>query len=87
MVLDSADQLLGVGSVMAGELQPEKVLARDGRRVTTVEARRLGTCAACRPSGPRPLCMGVFDGVHRGHEALLEATVAVAAERDLPPPP
>ncbi|HEX5579257.1 MAG TPA: tRNA pseudouridine(55) synthase TruB [Candidatus Limnocylindria bacterium] len=28
VVLDSADQLLGLGSVMAGQLQPEKVLAR-----------------------------------------------------------
>jgi tRNA pseudouridine55 synthase len=27
VVLDSADQLLGLGSVMAGQLQPEKVLA------------------------------------------------------------
>ena len=30
VVLDSADQLLGVGSVMAGQLQPEKVLATTG---------------------------------------------------------
>ena len=30
VVLDSAGQLLGVGSVMAGELQPEKVLAVTG---------------------------------------------------------
>jgi tRNA pseudouridine55 synthase len=30
VVLDSADQLLGVGSVMAGQLRPEKVLASTG---------------------------------------------------------
>ncbi len=30
VVLDSADQLLGVGSVTAGQLQPEKVLATTG---------------------------------------------------------
>jgi tRNA pseudouridine55 synthase len=30
VVLDSADRLLGVGSVMAGQLQPEKVLATTG---------------------------------------------------------
>ena len=33
VVLDSADQLLGVGSLTTGQLQPEKVLA-DGRGVT-----------------------------------------------------
>lgn len=31
--------------------------------------------------GPAALCMGVFDGVHRGHEALLRATTTAAAER------
>lgn len=30
VVLDGADQLIGVGSVMAGQLQPEKVLATTG---------------------------------------------------------
>ena len=30
VVLDSDDRLLGVGSVMAGQLQPEKVLATTG---------------------------------------------------------
>ena len=30
--------------------------------------------------GPAAVCMGVFDGVHRGHAALLGATVAAAAE-------
>lgn len=33
--------------------------------------------------GPAALCMGVFDGVHRGHRALLELTRRVAAERGL----
>ena len=31
--------------------------------------------------GPAALCMGVFDGVHRGHLALVAATVAAARER------
>jgi riboflavin kinase / FMN adenylyltransferase len=31
--------------------------------------------------GPAALCMGVFDGVHRGHLALIEATCAAAAQR------
>jgi riboflavin kinase / FMN adenylyltransferase len=30
--------------------------------------------------GPAALCMGVFDGVHRGHRALLGGAVAAAAE-------
>jgi riboflavin kinase / FMN adenylyltransferase len=30
--------------------------------------------------GPAALCMGVFDGVHRGHAALLGATVETAAQ-------
>jgi riboflavin kinase / FMN adenylyltransferase len=50
--------------------------------VTTVEARA-GDLRSLPPVGPAALCMGVFDGVHRGHEALLDATLAVAAERDL----
>jgi FAD synthase len=33
--------------------------------------------------GPAALTMGVFDGVHRGHQALLRATVAAAGERGL----
>jgi len=47
--------------------------------VTAVEVRAadLGSLPAI---GPAALCMGVFDGVHRGHEALLGATVAAAAE-------
>jgi riboflavin kinase/FMN adenylyltransferase len=31
--------------------------------------------------GPAALCMGVFDGVHRGHRALIDATRRVATER------
>jgi riboflavin kinase / FMN adenylyltransferase len=31
--------------------------------------------------GAAALCMGVFDGVHRGHLALARATIAAAAER------
>ncbi len=33
------------------------------------------------PVGPAALCMGVFDGVHLGHRALVERTAAAAAER------
>lgn len=33
--------------------------------------------------GPAALCMGVFDGVHLGHRALVELTARVAAERGL----
>lgn len=33
--------------------------------------------------GPAALCMGVFDGVHRGHRALTELTRHAAAERGL----
>jgi riboflavin kinase/FMN adenylyltransferase len=33
--------------------------------------------------GPAALCMGVFDGVHAGHRALLEATRAEAAARGI----
>ena len=31
------------------------------------------------------VCLGFFDGVHLGHRALIERTVAVARERDLVP--
>lgn len=31
--------------------------------------------------GPAAVCMGVFDGVHRGHRALAEMTVRAARER------
>ena len=31
--------------------------------------------------GPAALCMGVFDGVHRGHRALIDATRRAALER------
>jgi riboflavin kinase/FMN adenylyltransferase len=30
--------------------------------------------------GPAAVCMGVFDGVHRGHEVVLDAVMAAAAE-------
>lgn len=33
--------------------------------------------------GPAAVCMGVFDGVHRGHTALLDATVGAASGRGL----
>lgn len=33
--------------------------------------------------GPAAVTMGVFDGVHRGHAALLDATVRAAAERSV----
>ena len=69
----SADQLLGVGSVMAGQLRPGEGARHHGRGVTAVEPGA-PTCAACRRSGRRRSCMGVFDGVHRGHQALLGAT-------------
>lgn len=47
--------------------------------MTAVEAR--ATDLRSLPEiGPAAVCMGVFDGVHRGHEALLGAAVAAAAE-------
>jgi riboflavin kinase/FMN adenylyltransferase len=47
--------------------------------MTAVEPRAadLGSLPAI---GPVALCMGVFDGVHRGHEALLGATATAAFE-------
>ena len=33
--------------------------------------------------GDVALCMGVFDGVHRGHLVLVQATARVARERRL----
>ena len=33
--------------------------------------------------GEAAVCMGVFDGVHRGHLALVEATVQAARQRGL----
>ena len=39
--------------------------------------------AAIPRVGPAALCMGVFDGVHRGHRALAERTVAAADQRGL----
>jgi riboflavin kinase/FMN adenylyltransferase len=36
---------------------------------------------ALPPVGPAAVCMGVFDGVHRGHVALAEITVSAARAR------
>ena len=49
--------------------------------MTAIEpsAAQLGDLPAI---GPAAVCMGVFDGVHRGHEALLRATLAAARELD-----
>lgn len=38
-----------------------------------------------RPESDIALTIGVFDGVHRGHQALMKATVAVAKEENLTP--
>ncbi|HET9880039.1 MAG TPA: FAD synthetase family protein [Candidatus Limnocylindria bacterium] len=42
--------------------------------------QRLG---ALRDVGPAALCMGVFDGVHLGHRALVGLTARIAARRGL----
>lgn len=39
---------------------------------------------AAAPQGPVALTMGLFDGVHRGHQALLGAAVAGARKRGVP---
>jgi riboflavin kinase/FMN adenylyltransferase len=36
-------------------------------------------------TGPSAATVGVFDGVHRGHQAVIRRTVEAAAERDLTP--
>ena len=47
--------------------------------MTAVEPRALDL-RSLPAVGKAAVCMGVFDGVHRGHVALLEATIATAAE-------
>ncbi|MFN3629871.1 MAG: bifunctional riboflavin kinase/FAD synthetase [Casimicrobiaceae bacterium] len=48
---------------------------------------RLSRAPLAWPADPAPsaLTIGNFDGVHRGHQALLEATVRAAGERGLVP--
>ena len=41
--------------------------------------------AAGAPFGPSAVTIGNFDGVHAGHRALLERTVALARARGLKP--
>ncbi|HEX6262990.1 MAG TPA: bifunctional riboflavin kinase/FAD synthetase [Actinomycetota bacterium] len=40
---------------------------------------------AVRPDGPSAVTIGFFDGVHRGHQAVIHRLVAAAEERDLRP--
>ncbi|HET9540527.1 MAG TPA: riboflavin kinase, partial [Candidatus Limnocylindria bacterium] len=46
----------------------------------TAVARGAADLRSLPAIGPAAICMGVFDGVHRGHQALLGATVAAASE-------
>ena len=37
------------------------------------------------PAGPVVLAMGFFDGIHRGHQAVIKTARRIAAEKGLPP--